>query len=563
MICFQMPQGLNPPIISMCNYNPFSIPTMWNFVQTEEHPSPSPEFDKFKAVSNVLRNLLAMNFENNSEFETKFETIGPKLYAMSSLFTLLRNIPNMTFDQIFDKLGPKKNDTIELCTKGIKNKKCTNITEISFSQFPKCFQYATSADIESNNKTKEMKDGISNGVTFVLNTGVQLSAKAFSLFEDAGKESANVLFGLAYKASSANGIRLMISPPGESPNIDEQGVNISPGQFSLIAITAKEIVRQPWPYSECTTVDYEMQRLQETILRSTGLRSNISEGEENQPYSQKECRSACRQWRIYEQCNCLDPESRLPFKNIEGRHLCGGLGSTETLMFLNPDAYGKRMCFTEASELLSSNCGFLMKVINNLYCVENVYQTFSSDSECNCAVACKSYEYELSISQSVWPAAGFESRKAYMEFVDTKHWDNTFGPGQIFTNCHDVEQHSSGQGGSDGSSQGGSDGSSQGGSGGSSQGGSGGSSQGGSGGSSQGGSDGSSQGGSGGSSQGGSGDSSQGGSGGSSQGGSGGSSQGGSSQGGSGGSSQGGSGEGSETSDSTEEAKAEDLRYAI
>ncbi len=170
---FQVPQGLKPPVISMCSYNPFSVPTMWNLVQSQTHQSPSPEFDKMIAVSKAVTYLLNIESGKNPELRKKFDAIDHKLMAKSVLLTLLRNIPNMTFDQIFDKLGSKKNDIINYCRNGIKQKNCTNITEISFSQFPKCFQYATSAQIEGNNKTQEMKDGISNGVTFVLNTGVQ------------------------------------------------------------------------------------------------------------------------------------------------------------------------------------------------------------------------------------------------------------------------------------------------------------------------------------------------------------------------------------------------------
>ncbi len=255
---------------------------------------------------------------------------------------------------------------------------------------------------------------------------------AFSIFQEVGTGSAESFFGHTYRASSANGIRLMISPPGGSPNMDEQGVNISPGQFSLIAITGKEIKRQPWPYSRCSFVDYEMLQLQESFRKATELKSNTSEGEENYSYTQKECRSSCLQRRIYEQCNCLDPESRLPFKNIEGRHLCGGLETTEMLMFLDPYAYGKQMCFTDPSELLSGDCGFLMKLINDLHCVDDVYKTFSTDSECNCPVACNTYEYELSISESVWPAEGYEMNYAQFAFTQKKKGTEIVPLGVLF-----------------------------------------------------------------------------------------------------------------------------------
>ncbi len=122
MICFQVPQGLKPPIISMCNYNPFSIPTMWNFVQPEEHPSPSPEFDKIKAAEKALSKFARIPFTENEHLTIMLAAMGYKLYAKSTLFTLLRNIPNMTFDQIFDKLGPRENHTIESCSNGIKER---------------------------------------------------------------------------------------------------------------------------------------------------------------------------------------------------------------------------------------------------------------------------------------------------------------------------------------------------------------------------------------------------------------------------------------------------------
>ncbi len=247
-LSFQVSKGLLPPVISMCRYNHFSIPTMWNLVQPEGGKSPSPEYERLKATSSQIYDLILRMMYVRNKDESKIDdltlyhnvkyTIAEMMRkSMLLSFTLLKNTPNMSFEQIFDKLGEDKDNIIHACQNGLA--KCKDFTQFSSGQFPRCFRYGTSRDIEN----MEMDDGISNAIMLILMTGGQLMSVAHSkAYRKASSIHRRVpndhLFGHVYSPSSSNGIRLTISRPGVNPNIDEGGIDVSPGYHTVISVTA-------------------------------------------------------------------------------------------------------------------------------------------------------------------------------------------------------------------------------------------------------------------------------------------------------------------------------------
>ncbi len=348
---------------------------------------------------------------DNDTLIDKLVTIADQLGSRALVFTLLRNTPNFTFDQIFEAVGPSLENTVVFCSDAGMN--CTNITKFKAGHFSKCFDYATS---QNNTRNTVSDEGISNAITLSLMSGLQLSSVAFQQFSNSINE--HPLFENTFEPLSADGFRLMLSSPGVLPDIGQQGVDISTGQSTLIAITGKEVIRLPEPYSSCVDKDYELEMLRENVkgsLKQTPLRDRQS------TYAQQDCRSACLQRIIWAKCHCLDLQSRLPFGDVGDSLLCGALGSDEMKMLMNPRD-DQIDCFTNLTELSSAKCGFLHKIIEDLSCMKSVKYDFIDKKQlpefkCSCPPPCYSYEYEMSISSSRWPAAGPEMHAAYRKLV--------------------------------------------------------------------------------------------------------------------------------------------------
>ncbi len=416
---------------------------MWNFANPDGNSSPSEEYDRLKDISNALFSLREL-MENigfrvwegtieNLQLYNNIQSIWYMIDDKDILFTLLKNTPNMTFDQIFDQVGSNQDDIIQECLAG--GIICNNLKQITVSSalFPRCFQYAASR----GNKTTGLDDGISKGITFFLMTPAKLMSVAYNI--SVKKIPNKHLFRNPQSPLSSNGIRLTISHPGTNSNIDEEGFDISPGFHTVVALTAKEIIRLPWPYSDCTHVDYEMQKLQKRVERTLGSVPNY-QAEHNPTYTQQECRSSCLQRLIFEECKCLSTEIRLPFKNIDPSHLCMVLPLHEVQMFLEPEKYDKLGCFKDRNEFMSQKCSFLHKIINDLACVDRVKSEFTrrklrGNSDCDCGPACYTYEYEVSTSQSLWPAPGYEMSNMWDMFISDRKRNYNFGTCQEFTDC--------------------------------------------------------------------------------------------------------------------------------
>lgn len=422
---------------------------MWNLVQPPGHPSPSLEYEVTTNVATALVELQHMYRDYHVYWDIpskvteldlykNFDEIFSYITDKTVLYTWLRNIPNMTFEQIMDKVGSRRKHIIHSCT--YNRNDCANFTQFGSGQFPRCFHY----DISAHEKNTQFEDEINSGITFLLMTGVQLMSVAFKQIRSDHNTRFSMRHGELFEdvlsTVSANGIRLTINSQGAGHNVNQQGINLSPGYYTLVAIKGREIIRLPWPYSDCVTVDYEIKRLQESVKETLGFTSTNKKQAGSSSYSQQECRSSCLQRLIVQRCHCLSLEYRLPFpdmENTQNRHLCGALGPDEMAIFLS---HGKSDCFKNFTVFVSNKCMFLHSVINQLACVQRVKEAYikkkaSSDSDCLCPPACYTYEYDLSTSQSIWPAAGYELDNAYKYHVYGPQWNYTFGPGKQFTGC--------------------------------------------------------------------------------------------------------------------------------
>ncbi len=199
--------------------------------------------------------------------------------------------------------------------------------------------------------------------------------------------------------SSSDGIRLTIDKPSENPDPDQRGIEITPGHSTLISIAGKEILRKPWPYGTCTNTDHELKLLRGSVSMLYSDRDVNFDEDEQASYSRQQCRSACLQRLIWQECKCLDLKSRLPFADVEGKLICGTLGETDMDMLMNDDKYTGQRCAKDM-------CPILHKMINDLACVKRVTDTFnkkklSGETDCMCPEACYSYEYVMTVSATI------------------------------------------------------------------------------------------------------------------------------------------------------------------
>ncbi len=423
-----MATGLLPPHITICNYQALSVPVMWRLYTTQNNSHTSNELKTFENISQRLFGIQhitkgAENLNTNDKWKDKLLSIRGDL-DRTITFTLLRNIPDMSAETIFDEIGPPMEDTIRYCSNS--GRKCKNIKQLQYGNFPKCFNY----DTAQNNTGKTLGNvGLTNGLTMVFNTGVQMSSVAVKrYFLNNMKKSWQTLqnpnFQNNFYPFAANGIRLMINSPGVKPDMDQQGINVIPGHSTLIATKGTEITRLSSPYTDCTFTDNEMKMLQENVARSLEYKPSGSKQDAGiYTYTQQQCRTACLQRKIFGECRCLDSFLDLPFDNINGSVLCGNLAKADMDIFLNPESYNKSQCFLNLTYLISDRCKFLHKMVEDLVCVKQVKErhdeeTMSGKSKCQCPPACHSYQYDITISQALWPAAGVETQEVYYNLLE-------------------------------------------------------------------------------------------------------------------------------------------------
>ena len=411
----------------MCNHQPYSVLGMWLIDQdgVDSHSMLSKHIEILQSINGwgcmidprlTCFRQIDTDVANHTLIK-KLTFIADEVTSNSLSFALLQNIEGMTFEEIFEEIGPRKEETILYCSNAGIN--CENITQIQTGQFPKCFVYDTNQQIDGHTD-----EGISNGLRLVLMTGGTLGSLAFKKYSD----EVGVIIGFdnTFWPNSADGIKIMINSPGEKLDTD-QGIVISPGYSTLIAISGKETIKLPWPYSDCTSSNHDMTLLMESVQKILGYGENYLVEDQKSVYTERQCRSACLQRLI---CHCLEQEMKHTIPNIEKTHFCGTLGIEETHILLNKEQYNKSDCFTNATQLVSDKCSFVHKLINDMACVKQVKQEFtkkklSGDLECHCPPACYTYEYIVSTSQSPWPTPGPETQAAYANLVYSSNLDDS------------------------------------------------------------------------------------------------------------------------------------------
>ncbi len=418
----------------MCNYQLLSVPMVWRDLEQKD-ALPKTIFSIFNRIYASTSNLYnlandVVDLISNDRIENeladhpllkKLISIKEEIKSNSVAFPLFGNIHDVTFEEIFGDLGQHWNDTIRYCSNAGVN--CGNITKTYSGEFPNCFVYDTKKQGAENTV---LEDGLSNGITLIFMTGGNLATVAFRTKSPPNEIALRTGYINTFRPNSADGFRIMLSSPGEMPDMDQQGINVSPGSSTLIAVTGKEITRLPWPHSQCTNTNQEMQLLKKTLLKSLGYKDDYFQDLQSK-YTQQQCRFACLQRHIFKTCSCLEFKMRNVLSNIEESIFCGTLSVADTNIHLNVEQYEKKNCFINASELVSDKCSFLHKMITDMACVKQVKQEFtqkklSGNMECDCPPACYLYEYFMSTSQSPWPTPGPETHAAYAQLVEQAEW---------------------------------------------------------------------------------------------------------------------------------------------
>ena len=409
---------------------------------------PSTAFNTYNAITAVTSRLLCVLDEKTQTCTTEFDydsienpDLLKKLLAVNDyladhtlVYTLLKNVPNVTFEKLYKDLGPHIQDSIVYCKNA--GRVCKNMDKLDTGLFPKCFTYKTQENKSDTLDKNFSGEGISNGVIMIIMVGTQLAAEALNEKFPESKVPLYPDFMNTHVPVSTNGIRLMLHIPEGIPNLDQEGINIEPGHSTLLAIRGRERVKLPEPYSSCTDEDPELKLLRESVLKDTATdnvnnnnaKYKMSAAYKPYLYTSQGCRDACLQKLIWKTCHCLDLKSKLPFPDVDGKLLCGALGAEEMEILLDPKKYDKEGCLFNLTKVVSTNCTHLHKIINDLYCIKEVKQIYNErklldESMCDCPPACHSFDYDVIISDSSWPSPGAETNAAYNKM---KHVNWTF-----------------------------------------------------------------------------------------------------------------------------------------
>ncbi len=221
--------------------------------------------------------------------------------------------------------------------------------------------------------------------------------------------------GTSQPSAGASGIRLIIDRPDITPDPSTHGIDISPGFTTLIGVKGKEIKRLKKPYSDCSTENIELRKLSALVAEKTNTSKDKVETWDT-AYQVVDCRSACLNRLIFENCNCLDMSLMMPVTDVS--LWCADIGEGGEKLYYPGDW---DHCFT-TEYLETDECSFLHKLFEDLTCMKKIKTKYAEEehetgSECDCPPACDTFEYDLTISQSEWPSPGPELDAAYNKLV--------------------------------------------------------------------------------------------------------------------------------------------------
>lgn len=124
--------------------------------------------------------------------------------------------------------------------------------------------------------------GWSNGLRLELYTGDPVSQEQY-----------------IYKS----GMRVIVHNQSVIPFPDEDGIDVSVGRQSNIAVSRTFIERLPPPYNDC------IEELDEVTLTRNSLLASLKENYHLETYTQKYCLKVCYQNYIISNCGCFDYSS--------------------------------------------------------------------------------------------------------------------------------------------------------------------------------------------------------------------------------------------------------------
>ena len=104
-----------------------------------------------------------------------------------------------------------------------------------------------------------------------------------------------------------SGLRVIVHNQSVIPFPEEDGIDVSTGQQTNIAVSRTFIERLPPPYNDC------IEELDETTSARNKILAALKEEYKLETYTQKFCMKVCYQEYIIEECGCYDFSS--PYSN--------------------------------------------------------------------------------------------------------------------------------------------------------------------------------------------------------------------------------------------------------
>ena len=262
-------------------------------------------------------------------------------------------------------IGHNINDFILACTyAGVACDLENDFETFYDSAFFKCFTF-TGEQVADD---IEVGSGPRHGLSLILYLEAEVDGDPYNL--DAFE------YNIYSPVENGVGARIEIHGKDEMPNPQAAGFDVMPGHSTSMKLTATEIIKQPDPYSNCTS--------KKNLDQISGY-----------SYSSARCIDECAAEYVYAKCGCAPQLYTLTdAMTADGALYC---------RFFDVDA-GMR-----ADELLV-----------NMDCETRYTQDFNADSQhrhkCKCYESCDYIIYDETISESRWPAPLY-LRDMYQEYV--------------------------------------------------------------------------------------------------------------------------------------------------
>ncbi len=159
---------------------------------------------------------------------------------------------------------------------------------------------------------------------------------------------------------NVDGLKVVIHAPDTVPYVMDRGIEVHPGESTNIGIVMKNFKRLGSPFGKCT---------KEAWVR------DIYRNEYK--LDEKLCQQTARFYDILEACSCYET-AIFPNKYFTDY--------TKNCMYINPNNFSE----------------FVGKFLCAVHTIENYQAAPDTD---NCSWSCEETDYDLTISETVWPKA--------------------------------------------------------------------------------------------------------------------------------------------------------------